>query len=80
MAKPHIHNLIINTLTTGVASHISLVVSWRSPRPTILLNSYKIVFLKWLINDDDDDADDDDDDDEGTQVTDSLHYFIAELE
>ena len=61
MAKPHIHNLITNILTTEVASAIGLVVPWKSSRPTIVLNLYK---YKWLINDDEDDDDDDDDDDE----------------
>ena len=42
MTKPHIHNLITNLLTTEVTSHISLVVSWRSLRLTILLNCINI--------------------------------------
>ena len=50
LAKPHIlihiHNLIANILTSVVATPVCLVVSWRSPRPSILLNLY----LKWLIN------------------------------
>ena len=31
------------------------MVSWRCPRPTILLNLSEILLLKWLIKDDDDD-------------------------
>lgn len=46
MAKPHIH--IHNILTTEVASPISLMVSWSSPHPAILLNVYEYYF--WLIN------------------------------
>ena len=47
LAEPHIHihNLITNISTTEGASPISLVVSWRSPRPTILLNLYKYSIL-----------------------------------